>query len=228
MTVGGKTVADGASAVGTPNGRIFRCAPAEFTPETDRPCTAVLSLRVDGTNITNSYTLYIYPETDVEITETYIKYDGKTLPIVNDISNATEKTLCIPKAGENDLRGEYCTDFWCYGMFRSISESMGKPVPTGTLGLFINKDSALLGGFPCEDHTTPQWYGLVTHSHCANLDGTDIEPDVWVIDNPQRASRLALLYSDNGRTVCTSRLWEIADRVEVKHFAASLVKAVMG
>ncbi|MGN1422544.1 MAG: hypothetical protein ACI4XA_04145 [Oscillospiraceae bacterium] len=228
LTVGGKTVADGASSVGTPNGRIFRCAPAVFTPETDAPCTAVLSLRVDGTNITNSYTLYIYPETDVEITETYIKYDGKTLPIVNDISAANEKTLCIPKAGENDLRGEYCTDFWCYGMFRSISESMGKPVPTGTLGLFINKDSALLGGFPCEEHTTPQWYGLVTHSHCANLDGTDIEPDVWVIDNPQRASRLALLYRDNGRTVCTSRLWEIADRVEVRHFAASLVKAVLG
>lgn len=228
VTLDGKPAADGASAVGRSDGRIIRCAPAEFTVETDKPCTAVLELQVDGSNITNSYTLYIYPEIDVEITETYIKYGWKTLPIVRDESAATESTLYIPEAGENDLRGEYCTDFWCYGMFRSISESMGKPVPTGTLGLFINRDSALLGGFPCEEHTTPQWYGLVSHSHCANLDGTDIEPDVWVIDNPLRASKLALLYRDNGRTVCTSRLWEISDRIEVKHFAASVVTAVLG
>ena len=64
------------------------------------------------------------------------------------------------------------------------------------------------------------------HSHCANLDGTEIIPDVWVIDNPLRASRLALLYRENGACICTSRLWEIADRPEVRHFAASLVTAL--
>ncbi len=228
VTVDGKTVADGTSSVGKFDGRIAHCAPIEFTVDTDAPCTAELELQVDGTNITNIYTLYLYHEINVEITETYIKYDGKTLPIVRDEADANANNLYIPKADENDLRGEYCTDFWCYGMFRSISESMGKPVPTGTLGLYINSESELLGDFPCADHTTPQWYGIVSHSHCANLDGTSIEPDVWVIDNPQRASRLALLYREKGHTVCTSRLWEIADRIEAKHFAASLVRAVLG
>ena len=228
VTVDGKTVGDGTSSAGKFGGRIAHCAPIEFTVDTGAPCTAELELQVDGTNITNTYTLYIYPEIDVEITETYIKYDGKTLPIVCDEASANANNLYIPGAGENDLRGEYCTDFWCYGMFRSISESMGKPVPTGTLGLYINSESELLRGFPCNDHTTPQWYGIISHSHCANLDGTSIEPDVWVIDNPQRASRLALLYRENGHTVCTSRLWEIADRIEAKHFAASLVRAVLG
>lgn len=228
VTLGGKTVADGVSLVTPGSGRILRCSPASFSVTSDRPCTAVLNLRVDGTNIVNNYTLYIYPQTDVEITETYIKYDGKTLPIVRDESLASAGNLCIPEMGADDLRGEYCTDFWCYGMFRSISESMGKPVPTGTLGLYIDSGSDLLRGFPCCNHTTPQWYAIVSHSHCANLDGTNIEPDVWVIDNPQRASRLALLYRKDGCTFCTSRLWEIANRTEVKHFAASLVRAVLG
>lgn len=111
-------------------------------------------------------------------------------------------------------------------MFKSISESMGKPVPTGTLGLLPNTESELLRGFPCEAHTSPVWYDIVTHSFAANLDDTEITPDVWVIDNPERASRLALLYRDGG-VVCTSRLWEIADNIEVKHFAASLMNAIL-
>ena len=228
VKIDGKIAAAGANPVGAFNGRIARAGCAEFTLLCGKPCTAELALQVDGSGVTNRYTLFLYPETDTEITEEYIRHGGRTLPIVSDISKADEKTLCIPKAGESDLKGEYCTDFWCYGMFRQISESMGRQVPTGTLGLFIDQASGLLGGFPCESHTTPPWYHIVSHSHCANLDGTDIEPDVWVIDNPQRASRLALLYRSGSITVCTSRLWEIADKIEVKHFAASLVDGILG
>ena len=115
--------------------------------------------------------------------------------------------LYIPQPDENSLVGEYCTDFWCYGMFRSISESMGKPVPTGTLGLYIEQESPVLSGFNTEYHTTPQWYALVSHSHCAELDGTDITPDVWVIDNPERRKKLALSAAPraSGRSLTASR-----------------------
>ena len=109
-------------------------------------------------------------------------------------------------------------------MFKSISESMGKPVPTGTLGLLIDNKSELLKDFPCDTFTTPQWYEIVSHSRCADLDGTDIEPEVWVIDNPDRRKRLGLLYRMDGAVCCTSRLWEIADRPEVKWFAYSLME----
>ena len=138
----------------------------------------------------------------------------------------SENALCIPYPGEGDLPGEYCTDFWCYGMFRSISESMGRTVPTGTLGLLIDTESELLGGFPCDEYTTPIWFNIVTHSFSANLDGSRITPDVTVIDNPQRAERLGMLYR-NGGVVCTSRLWEIGGNIEVKHFAASLVNSIL-
>ena len=233
VTVEAKTVASGASALGAAEGRIFRADNIGFSVDCGESCTAELSLRVDGSGITNSYKLYIYPEIDVKITESGITHNGRTLPIVRGLPDMdaapdeNKNALYIPDAEEGSLRGEYCTDFWCYGMFRSISESMGKPVPTGTLGLLIDKESGLLRGFPCEKHTTPQWYGIVTHSHCARLP-RDIVPDVWVIDNPQRAERLALLYRVGGAVVCTSRLWEIADRIEVKHFAASLLEGIAG
>lgn len=229
VEVGSDVVASGRSALHTHGGRVSRYKSFTFTVNTEKPVTAKLILAVDGTDITNSYELYIYPDIDVEITESSISCNGNTVVLTHDLAEAQSKGMIyIPLPGENSLRGEYCTDFWCYGMFRSISQSMGKPVPTGTLGLYIEQQSELLGGFMTEYYTTPQWYAIVSHSHCAELDGTDITPDVWVIDNPERRKKLALLYRDNGAVCCTSRLWEIADRIEVKHFAASLVRCICG
>lgn len=229
VEVGSDVVASGKSALHNLGGRISRYKSFAFSVNTDKPVTARLILCVDDTDICNSYELYIYPEIDVEITENAISYNGNVVSITHDLAKAQSNgSLYVPLPDESSLVGEYCTDFWCYGMFRSISESMGKPVPTGTLGLYIEQKSPLLSGFMTEYYTTPQWYAIVSHSHCAELDGTDIKPDVWVIDNPERRKKLALLYSDNGAVCCTSRLWEISDRIEVKHFAASLVRYICG
>lgn len=225
VVCGGKEIAGGSNTIENSGARLSYAGNAEFCINCGKPETAVLEVSSGG--FENSYTLYIYPQIDVKISESEIVYNGKTLPIVREKERAGAGVLCIPKADEGALIGEYSTDFWCYGMFKAISESMGKEIPTGTLGLLIDKESALLRDFPSEKHTTPPWYALVMHSHCAELDGTGIVPDIWVIDNPQRAKRLALLYRDGERTFCTSRLWEIGDRIEVKHFAASLVEALV-
>ncbi len=229
VKVCGEIVASGSSALHIKGERVSRYRSFEFSVNTDKPVTAKLTLAIDGTDVSNSYELYIYPEIDVKISENRIEYNGKSVAITRDLAEAQRScALYVPLPGENSLVGEFCTDFWCYGMFRSISESMGKPVPTGTLGLYIEQDSPVLNGFNTECYTTSQWYAIVSHSHCAELDGTDITPDVWVIDNPERRKKLALLYRDNGTVCCTSRLWEIADRIEVKHFAAALVRYICG
>lgn len=224
LVVDGQAVDSGAAEIKERNGRIYRAESIAFTISCDRPVTAELHISVDS-EAENSYELYIYPDIDVKISETEIAYNEKRAAITHDIEQAKNgKALYVPLLDEQSLAGEYCTDFWCYGMFRSISESMGKPVPTGTLGLLINKKSELLRDFPCESHTTPQWYEIVKHSRCADLDGTDIEPEVWVIDNPERRKRLGLLYRRDGALCCTSRLWEIADRPEARWFALSLLE----
>lgn len=227
VKVGEETAAEGRSDLFSENGRIRRFRSISFAVKTDTPVTAVLELSVDGTDIRNSYELFIYPDIDVEITENSIICGNRKIAITHDFETAKSTgCLYIPTAADTDLVGEYCTDFWCYGMFRSISESMGKPVPTGTLGLFIDTSSELLGSFPTAEYTTPIWYNIVSHSHCADLDGTDIIPDVWVIDNPERRKKLALLYRKDDVVCCTSRLWEAADRIEVKHFAKSLMESM--
>ena len=216
--------------------RVRRLGKIEFkTGDTKIPKRYRLNLSVEETGITNNYDFIIYPDIDVSISEKSIICGNQTIKIVKSLETASkmlkngESVIYVPPS-ENKLPGTYCTDFWCYPMFRSISESMNKPVPIGTMGLLIDKENEVFTSFPTSEHSTPQWFNIVMHSHCEDLDNTDIIPAVWVIDNPDRAKKLGLLYeldTENGKlTVCTSRLWEIADKPEVKWFAKSIAEYI--
>ena len=109
-------------------------------------------------------------------------------------------------------------------MFRSISESMGKPVPIGTLGLCIDTESPLLRGFTQEEYTTPAWYELIQCAHCET--SAVHNPMVQMIDNTERCQRLNLLWEEDGVLHMTFRLWEKADDTTVRAFAASLLEAL--
>ncbi len=218
-------------------GRVRRLGKVTFkADDSEVPKRYKLTVAVEGSEIENSYEFIVYPPLDIRITESVISFSGNDIQIVRGLGEANEalkkgsKVIYIPIA-ENKLPGTYCTDFWCYPMFRSISESMNKPVPVGTMGLLIDADNDMLENFPCSDHTEPQWYNIVSHSHCELLDGTDIIPAVWLIDNPDRAEKLGLLYevpTENGKlTVCTARLWEISDKPEVRWFAKSLAEYIL-
>ena len=199
----------------------------------DIMCPAVykLTLSVEETEICNTYEFAVYPDINVRITEDEIQTEDKIVKITHTRESTLDalekgiKTLYIPKC-DDKLPGTYCTDFWCYPMFRSISESMNKPVPIGTMGLLIDDISEVLSSFPCKFHSTPQWFNIVMHSHCEELTEDGITPVVQVIDNPDRAKLFGLLYriktGFGALTVCTSRLWEIADEPEVKWFAKSI------
>ncbi|MBQ9384749.1 MAG: beta-galactosidase [Ruminiclostridium sp.] len=196
-----------------------------------RPAVYKLTLSVEGTDICNTYEFSVFPDINITITENEIRTENKVVKIAHDREstlNSLEKgikVLYVPDSGDK-LPGTYCTDMWCFPMFRSISESMGKPVPIGTLGLLIDESSETLGQFPCRSYTTPQWFDIVMHSHCEELDEPGITPIVQVIDHPDRAKMLGLLYNIRTGfgtlTVCTSRLWEIADKPEVRWFAKSI------
>ena len=53
--------------------------------------------------------------------------------------------LYLPEEVAESLEGFYCTDFWCYPMFRDICNWMKKPVAVGTMGLLIQKDHPAYG-----------------------------------------------------------------------------------
>lgn len=185
----------------------------------------------------NSYSLWAYPQPRdaFEFTGKSVCSDS-TVYISNDISEVKtllqsgEKVIYLPCELAESIKGFYCTDFWCYPMFRSISESMNKPVAIGTMGLLINNEHPALADFACEKYSTPQWFHIVSHSDCAVLDDSpeNFTPIVQMIDNFERNHKLGILYEasvDNGRLlVCTCRISEIAQRPEVQAFASSVLR----
>ncbi len=183
-------------------------------PVTGEPRSYLLEVGVIKHHTTvvmsNQYTLWSYPEKAPEMALQKTKIVTE-LSEAKKLSAAGTNALVYFKPLENEsVPGTYCTDFWCYPMFRSISESMGKPVPVGTMGLLIRKDHPALAAFPCEGYTTPQWFDIVNASRSKILDGEKIRPIVQTIDNFERNHLLGLLYEleeGPGKVlVCTSDL----------------------
>ncbi|MCM1530214.1 MAG: hypothetical protein NC093_09500 [Alistipes sp.] len=180
----------------------------------------------------NSYDFYVYPKS-----EDFKLYSSDDVIIATEpeelkkLEGRGVNILYIPEKLKNSVKGFYCTDFWCYPMFRSISESMGKDVPVGTLGLLIDNKHPALSEFPCEAYSTPQWYEIVSCGDCAVLDDfPELEPIVQTIDNFERNHRLGNLFEVNSGgnriLVCTSRLRECIDIPEVQAYARSLLSYI--
>lgn len=183
--------------------------------------TVVLTLE-DGTR--NHYPIWLIPPIDIRITREGIEKDGRMVAFVSAEEKADGAAIVVPSA-EGQLPAEYCTDFWCYPMFRSISESMGKPVPVGTMGLSIDTASLLLKRFAQEDYTTPAWYAILQTAHVQRLPA-DIHPAVQMIDNTERCARLGILYQQDGVWHLTARLWEKPNDPTVRALAWSLWEAL--
>lgn len=183
--------------------------------------TVVLTL-ADGTR--NHYPIWLIPRVDIRITREGIEKDGRMVAFVSAEEKADGAAIVVPSA-EGQLPAEYCTDFWCYPMFRSISESMGKPVPVGTMGLSIDTASPLLKRFAQEDYTTPVWYAILQTAHVQRLPA-DIRPAVQMIDNTERCARLGILYQQDGVWHLTARLWEKPNDPAVRALAWSLWEAL--
>lgn len=206
-------------------------------------------LSLEGTSIQKEYQFCVYPETvlnliQVEDYQVYVSRETyRKVYVLHEFGQAAfellkkgENIILIPSVIKHGLPGFYCTDFWCYPMFRSISENMNKEVPAGTMGLLINKEHKALNHFPGEIYSTPQWYKIVTNSTAVILDDTlpEYRPIVQVIDNFERNHKLGLLFEAriscdnrilNGNLlVCTSRLEELVQYPETAQFFYSILE----
>lgn len=216
-------------APGARQGRLTDAVSVTFPAECYRDAmqeritglTVVLTL-ADGTR--NHYPIWLIPPIDIRITREGIEKDGRMVAFVSAEEKADGAAIVVPSA-EGQLPAEYCTDFWCYPMFRSISESMGKPVPVGTMGLSIDTASPLLKRFAQEDYTTPAWYAILQTAHVQRLPA-DVHPAVQMIDNTERCARLGILYQQDGVWHLTARLWEKPDDPAVRALAWSLWEAL--
>ncbi|WP_051588882.1 hypothetical protein [Ruminococcus sp. NK3A76] len=160
-------------------------------PKTDIPSRYTLSLSVKGTDIQNSYTISAYPECSLDDVEIFTKLTKKADSYLDDGKNVL---LISQPAKSKSIEGTYCTDFWCYPMFKAISDMMKKPRPVGTMGLMINNKHKALGSFLSERFTTPDWYDIVTASRSEKVNSSEVEVIARTIDNFERNADLALVY----------------------------------
>lgn len=225
-----------------PDGAFGLTALGDITiplPEDPDARVYTLTLTVDGTNMKNSYEIYCYPPSYSKLdlrTFSHIQENGKHLFLTEDFEEADallkqgKTVLYLPNEVKESIEGFYCTDFWCYPMFRDICEWMKKPVAVGTMGLLIKKDHPALKSFPTHKYSSPQWYHIVSKSDCAVLDdATDkaYRPILQMVDNFERNHKLGILFEgkayDGKLMVCTSRLSDMGSRPEVRQFAKSVM-----
>lgn len=240
LSAGQTSVASGDIAIPDNAFGLVQLGNAEITlPENKDAIVYTLTLSVSGTRMKNSYELYSYPSSKNSLaleSVSNISQNGVHLFLTQDFEEAAsllkqgKRVLYLPNEVAESIEGFYCTDFWCYPMFRDICEWMKKPVAVGTMGLLIQKEHPALKGFPSHKYSTPQWYQIVSHADCAILeDATDkaYRPIVQMIDNFERNHKLGILFEgkvgDGCLMICTSRLSEISDRAEVKQFTKSLL-----
>lgn len=190
----------------------------------------ILSLAIKDTEIYKDYEIWIYPKEITldksglllykELTEEAIKYldQGKNI-------------LLFPKPNKvrNSIPGFYSADFWCYPMFRSISQMFNKELPIGTMGLLIDDSHPALKHFESEKYSTYQWWNIVMNSCSVILDGTnkELQPIIQTIDNFERNHKLGLMFEckvGNGKVlVCACDFDKVIESVEGKQFIFSIM-----
>ncbi len=187
-----------------------------------------LKLWIEGSDIRNHY--------DFDIIRSVEKLDTSGCLIKRELDSEAKEALSrgetvilsrVPDA-ENSIDGFYCTDFWCYPMFSNISNSMGKQVPVGTMGLLIDNSHPALKGFTCKRFSTPMWYKPVSLSRSEIIDGQiDKRVIVRTIDNFARNHSLALIYEydclGGNVLVCNADFASLSDSPEGRALAQSLI-----
>ncbi len=213
-------------AKGSFKGGVFTLGTLKLAmPKLEKAAKARLTLETSG--IHNGYDLWIFPEVSEVPNCAETEWEKAKSRLANG-----ENVLFMPDSlPENkSIEGTYCTDFWNYHMFNSISVSMKKPSPVGTLGLLVDKDNAMLDAFPSEIYSTAQWYDAVEGSRTAILDGLPIEPTVRTIDTNDRNHSLGTIFevkTDGGKLlVCTARLDKKANSVPCRQLYKSLAEYV--
>ncbi|UQZ37718.1 beta-glucuronidase [Paenibacillus sp. PK3_47] len=198
LAADGLSISKGSAESAVPAGENYVniCQLNVELPAVEVMTKAVLNLQIAGTDIYKTYDLWIYPQQKANPLE--------GIHVFNELSSEAQSLLAQgenvlfmprPESLENAIEGFYCTDFWCYPMFRSISESMNRPVPVGTMGLLIDNSHPVFRDFPTEQHSTYPWWNIVENSKSIILDDTDRawSPIVQTIDNFERNHKLGFL-----------------------------------
>lgn len=200
--------------------------------EISQPEQLSFKVEITGTDYTNEYPIWVYPAPrKVEISEGILVTETLNAKAIEQLQ-AGQKVLYFPKTEDikqKSVPGLFPPEFWNYEMFKQISESNGKPVSPGTLGILTNPGHPVFSDFPTDFYTNWQWFSIVKASNSLILDDTshDYRPIVQVIDNLQRNHKLGLIFEfkvgEGKLLICGSQLLLIQDKPEAVQLYQSML-----
>ena len=156
-----------------------------------------LELQVEGTELKNTYDLWVYPfGVDLSKLEQKVIVTNELTDRIAQQLEKGKSVLLMPDSSNLCVGGLFQTDYWNYRMFKTISENNKKTVSPGTLGILTDPKHPIFKSFPTEMHTNWQWFPIIKSSHPFILDNTgkDYRPIVQVIDNIERNHKLGLVF----------------------------------
>ncbi|WP_214626052.1 hypothetical protein [Paenibacillus agaridevorans] len=232
LLLSGEVIAEGGLSAAAEEGSPYVDLGAfeAVLPSLDAASQLELRLWIEGTDVRKSYALWVFPCAE----------GGSELDGLHVFDELTDEAASLLEKGENvvlfakpdalaaSIEGTYCTDFWNYPMFRSISESMNKPVPVGTMGLLIDNEHPALQGFPSDTYSTYPWWSIVSRSRSLVLDDLprELSPIVATIDNVERNHKLGLLFECralNGKLlICGAEAEGLAETPEGRQLLRSI------
>lgn len=192
-----------------------------------------LRLEIAGTDIYKNYDLWVYPQISKTGLEGIAVYDTLSDEAIKQLEQGGN-VLLMPKLDtlSNAIEGFYCTDFWCYPMFRSISESMNRPIPVGTMGLLIDNTHPIFADFDSETYSTYPWWNIIENSKSIIMDKADhkFSPIVQTIDNFERNHKLGFLMEfrvgAGNLLVCALNADKVGETIEGQQFLYSVANYV--
>ena len=194
------------------------------------PAPARLRLQVVLDGRRNSYDIWVYPDAvDTAPGQVVV---SRSLDQARQALASGARVLLLPEPAKlpESIEGMWASDFWNWGMFKSLSEERHMPVAPGTLGILCDPKHPALADFPTEFHSDWQWFHLLQNSRALILDGmpAGTRPLVQVIDNYERAHRLGVIFEarvGSGRLLVSAiDLMGQQDKPEARQLMHSLLR----
>jgi len=222
------------------NGQVRRVGRCSFPLQEIKESTMLeltLYANCEGAPYRNHYKIWVYaPENesgrDVIADEEVLRADTLDALVIAALQRG-RRVLLTPRLSSiesNSVGGLFTPDYWNYAMFKSISESVNKPVSPGTLGMLMEAEHPALAGFPNEGCSDWPWWSIALHSRPLILNRLPKEyfPIIQTVDNVERNHKLGILMEfavGEGRLlISTTDLQAISAYPEGAAYAASIVR----
>jgi hypothetical protein len=125
-----------------------------------------LQLRLSYNAPANIYELWSYPEeSNLASLKRGIIIAHQMTDEIGEKLMEGASVLLMPDSTEfvgNTVGPLFQTDYWNYGMFKTICEDNKKAVSPGTLGILCQPQHPLFRSFPTQEHTNWQWFRMAT------------------------------------------------------------------